>query len=102
MQMPGCMDAFVRARVFVCVCVCVCVCVRAHVCLLCVSVINRCIPAVFNKIVDMTEEIKTADAKYTITTLFNDTITGSKLENGTQYVLIYILCLCCSSVQVFV
>ena len=56
-----------------------------------VSVINRCIPAVFNKIVDMTEEIKTADAKYTITTLFNDTITGSKLENGTQYVLIYIM-----------
>ena len=75
-------------------CVCVCVCVRAHVCLLCVSVINRCIPAVFNKIVDMTEEIKTADAKYTITTLFNDTITGSKLENGTQYVLIYIYYAC--------
>ena len=73
-----------------------CLCVCVHVCMLHVSVINRCIPAVFNKIVDMTEEIKTADAKYTITTLFNDTITGSKLENGTQYVLIYIyiLCLC--------
>ncbi|KAL8625988.1 hypothetical protein ACOMHN_012580 [Nucella lapillus] len=48
------------------------------------SVINRCIPAVFNEILNMQEEMKTKD-NFPMQTMFGDKITGSKLENGTQY-----------------
>ncbi|PVD22195.1 hypothetical protein C0Q70_18000 [Pomacea canaliculata] len=48
------------------------------------SVINRCIPAVFNKILDLKEQLKTADNN-SIQTVFGETVTGTKLENGTIY-----------------
>ncbi|XP_076454555.1 choline transporter-like protein 2 [Babylonia areolata] len=48
------------------------------------SVINRCIPAVFNEILNMKEEMKTKD-NFTMETMFGDKVTGSKLENGTEY-----------------
>lgn len=46
--------------------------------------INRCIPAVFNKILDLKEQLKTADNN-SIQTVFGETVTGTKLENGTMY-----------------
>ncbi|XP_076436398.1 choline transporter-like protein 2 [Babylonia areolata] len=48
------------------------------------SVINRCVPSVFNKIFNMGEELKTA-TNQTIVNVFGEKITGSKLENGTNY-----------------
>ncbi|XP_070182253.1 choline transporter-like protein 2, partial [Littorina saxatilis] len=48
------------------------------------SVINRCIPAVFNKITKMDEAIKTA-SDMSMTNVFGHNITGSNLANGTEY-----------------
>ena len=55
--------------------------------------INRCIPAVFNEILDMKQEMKTSE-NYTMKTVFGEKITGSQLENGTKYGLCVCVCVC--------
>lgn len=53
--------------------------------LLCIlfSVINRCIPSVFNKLLDVSSAVKT-DKNTTIVNAFGYNVTGSELEEGSK------------------
>ncbi|KAK7480288.1 hypothetical protein BaRGS_00028456 [Batillaria attramentaria] len=47
-------------------------------------VVNRCIPAMFNELVDLKDQIKTG-GNNPLVTVFNETVTGTQLENGTTH-----------------
>jgi hypothetical protein len=48
------------------------------------AVINRCIPAVFDKLVDLKDAVLSSDNKHNLTTSDGTTITGSDLEDGAM------------------
>ena len=59
---------------------------------MCVAVIDRCIPSVFDKIADLLDAVRSADRQYNLTTAVDETVTGEGLEKGLLYVCCISLC----------